>query len=74
MEIAKKLKALRIERNLEIEDVLVKLQEAGYEMSADNMLEYEADARALEADTFLELCKIYEVDDIMAVFYEKNMQ
>jgi len=74
MEIAKKLKELRVERNLEIEEVLVKLQEAGYEVSEDKMLQYEEDAKKLDADTFLELCKIYEVDDIMAVFNGKNMQ
>lgn len=68
MKIAAKLKELRLAKNLEIKDVLLELQNAGFKVSEEEMLELEADAKSLEADMFLVLCRIYGCDDIMGTF------
>ncbi len=70
MRIAEKLKELRLGKNLEISDVCCKLQNAGFRVSEDKLLEFEEDAKSLDADTFLVLCKIYECGDVMKVFGE----
>ena len=68
MKIAAKLKELRLAKNLEIKNVLLELQNAGFRVSEEEMLEFEADAKFLDADRFLALCRIYGCDDIMGTF------
>lgn len=68
MKMAEKLKELRVGKNLEIEDVLILLKKQGFEVSEEEMCKYEENAKALDADTFLALCRIYECENIMETF------
>ena len=68
MEMAAKLKELRISKNLEIKEILILLKKQGFEVSEEEMLKYEENAENLDADTFLVLCRIYGCEDIMETF------
>ena len=70
MKMAEKLKELRINKNLEIRDVLILLKKEGFEVSEEEMHKYEVDEKDLDADIFLALCRIYGCDDIMETFKE----
>lgn len=70
MKMAEKLKELRINKNLEIRDVLILLKKEGFGVSEEEMRKYEVDEKDLDADTFLVLCRIYGCEDIMEVFKE----
>ena len=68
MEMAAKLKELRMNKNLDSKDVLVLLEKEGFEVSEEELLKYEENAESLDADLFLALCRIYGCKDIMETF------
>ena len=70
MKMAEKLKELRINKNLEIRDVLILLKKEGFEVSEEEMRRHEEDEKDLDADTFLALCRVYGCDDILETFKE----
>ena len=70
MEMAEKLKELRIGKKLEIKDVLTLLQKEGFEVSEEELSRHEENAKNLDADMFLALCRIYGCENIMETFKE----
>lgn len=67
-DIEQTLKEIRKEKGLPIKHVLKELKELGIETSEEMFHAYEAGTAKTDADTFLALCKIYEVENIMEAF------
>lgn len=67
-DIEKTLKEIREEKGIPIQKVLEELKELGIETSEETFDAYEAGKMKTDADTFLALCKIYEIENIMEAF------
>jgi len=68
-----KLRELRLVSNLSVEEVADKLNKLGVKVSPKTLYSWEAGRALPPADTFLHLCDIYHVIDIMKTFgYEQT--
>jgi transcriptional regulator with XRE-family HTH domain len=70
--IATVLKARRKSKNLKVDDVAAALKLRGIEVSQKALYNYESGHRHPDADTFLALCDIYEIDDVIKTFSEQT--
>ena len=66
--IGNKLRKLRNQNNLSVQDVATLLHKYGIYISAKSLYGYETGARSVEAPTFLALCMIYRCDNILKEF------
>lgn len=62
------LKSLRTRSNLSAEEVVEKLNRRGIEISVKTLYGYESGVSTPRVNTFIALCDIYQVDDIMSEF------
>ncbi|WWR22084.1 helix-turn-helix transcriptional regulator [Lachnospiraceae bacterium JLR.KK009] len=67
-DIEKTLKEIREKKGIPIRTVLGELKELGIETSEETFYAYEAGKTKTDADTFLALCKIYKIENIMETF------
>ena len=65
--IALFLKSKRKELNLKVSEVVSSLKLYGIEISEKTLYGYETGHRQPDADTFLSLCKIYEIESLSEV-------
>lgn len=70
-QIATVLKARRKLKNLKVDDVAAALKSRGIEVSRKALYNYESGHRHPDAGTFLALCDIYEIDDVLKAFSEQ---
>ena len=66
--IGNKLRKLRNQNNLSVQDVAVLLHKYGIYISTKALYSYETGARSVEAPIFLALCMIYRCDNILKEF------
>lgn len=66
--IGNKLRKLRNQNNLSVQDVAVLLHKYGIYISTKALYSYETDTRSVEAPIFLALCMIYRCDNILKEF------
>jgi transcriptional regulator with XRE-family HTH domain len=71
--IGQKLKLLRNAKKYSTKTVIQKLHLAGFEISDKTLYGYENGANMPNADIFIELCKIYECNNILEVFSEMKI-
>jgi transcriptional regulator with XRE-family HTH domain len=64
--VAAVLKARRKSNNLKIDEVAAALKSRGIEVSQKTIYGYEIGHRHPDAETFLALCAIYEINDLTA--------
>ena len=62
------LRGLRTRSGLSAEDVVEKLNRRGIEISVKTLYGYESGVSTPRVNTFIALCDIYQVDDIMGEF------
>ena len=70
--ICEKLKELRKQNGLSVQDVLDKLQDYGITVGDKAFYHWEAGRRQPDADTFFALCQIYGVDNFDIFKETKN--
>lgn len=63
-----KLKEIRQSKGLSRKDVVEKLKKYGLDISDKTIYGYEVGRTSANADMFLALCEIYEIDDILETF------
>lgn len=66
--IGNKLRKLRNQSNLSVQDVAVLLHKYGIYISTKALYSYETGTRSVEAPIFLALCMIYRCDNILKEF------
>ncbi len=70
--IATVLKARRKTKNLKVDDVAAALKSRGIDVSHKALYNYESGHRHPDAGTFLALCDIYEIEDVLETFSEQS--
>ena len=71
--IGAKLKKIRESKKMSRKTVADKLKEYGIDISDKTLYGYEVGRTSANADMFLALCEIYEIKDILGVFYDVDM-
>lgn len=71
--IGSKLRELREQNNLSVKDVLDLLSNKGIDISNKTFYSYENNSRAIGTETFLALCSIYNVKNILDTFEEESI-
>ncbi len=71
-EIANKLKQLREKNGLSVKEVIQKLSSNGIKISLKTLYAWESGRNQPDADTFMVLCDIYEVKNVMDTFGYKK--
>ena len=65
--IAKVLKEYRKQNHYSVEDVVFKLEEQNLPFATKTIYGWESGQTQPDADTLLVLCKIYKIDNILAI-------
>ena len=66
--IGEKLKEIRESKHLSRREVADKLKGYGFDISDKTLYGYEVGRTSANADMFMALCQIYEIEDVLATF------
>lgn len=66
--VGKTLKSLREKAKLKIPEVVERLAQNGFTVSARTLYGYENDSRMPNADIFITLCEVYDVNNLIEAF------
>lgn len=66
------LKNKRISCGMSVKDVISSLSDCGVNISEKTLYGWESGHRMPDADTFLLLCKIYRIEDVIDYFWEES--
>ncbi len=71
-EIGYKLKEIRQQKKMTRKEVAEKLSQMGFDISDKTLYGYEIGRTHANADLFMGLCQIYQIDDILSTFGFNN--